>query len=240
MVNKSTRNGVDVDHQSNVALQALPPALRLAVADVAIARVYEDGDIIIEQGDEAEGLYGLSAGVGAVWRVQPNGRKALLGFRTAGTWFGESALLADQPSAERLVARGQAQITFVPRAKFKLLIAQEPALLAACADWLCDKLKAANLALAESCTDTLQQRLAATLIELCHVLPNAIDHSRSEDTSSFAMTQEDLALHLGATRQRINQIMRQWEKNHWVNTDYRRITLKKPEALKKLAEDLAR
>lgn len=230
---------MDVDHQRNVALQALPPALRLAVADVAISRVYEDGDIIIEQGAEAEGLYGLSAGVGAVWRVQPNGRKALLGFRTAGTWFGEGALLADQPSAERLVARGQAQITFVPRAKFKLLIAQEPALLAACADWLCEKLRAANLALAETCTDSLQQRLAATLIELSHVLPHAMDnHGQASDTSSFAMTQEDLALHLGATRQRINQIMRLWEKNHWVITDYRRITLKKPDALKKLAEDL--
>lgn len=225
-----------VDHQRNVALQALPAALRIAVADVAVLRVYEDGETIIEQRREIDGLYGISAGVGALWHMHRLGRKALLGFVTAGTWLGESSLISNEPATERLVARGRVHVTFVPRNKFKALLDDEPALWPICAEWLRVKLKNANELLAESCSASLQQRLAATLLELRHVLPAALDADVAPDTTSFSMTQEDLALHLGATRQRINQIMRIWEKNAWVNTDYRRITIKNIKALEKIAE----
>lgn len=225
-----------VDYQRNVAIQALPPVLRHAVAEVAVLRSYEDGDTIIEQGREADGLYGLSAGVAGMWHVHRHGKKALLGFVTAGHWFGESSLLASEPNTERLVARGRVHVTFVPRARFQALLNAEPTLWAVCADWLCIKLKDANEALAESCSASLQQRLASTLLELRNVLPSAIDEFDAPETTSFTITQEDLALHLGATRQRINQIMRLWEKNNWVVTDYRRITLNNLPALEKIAE----
>jgi CRP/FNR family transcriptional regulator, cyclic AMP receptor protein len=236
LVHKRLKATMLVDHQRNVALQALPLALRLAVADVAILRVYEDGDIIIEQGREADGLYGISAGVGALWHLHRLGRKALLGFVTAGNWFGESSLLSHEVNTERLAARGRVHVTFIPRTRFEELLKNEPTLWPVCAEWLRLKLKHANEALAESCSASLQQRLAATLLELRNILPSALDGDDPPDTTSFSMTQEDLALHLGATRQRINQIMRIWEKNDWVTTDYRRITLKNPVALKKVAE----
>jgi CRP/FNR family transcriptional regulator, cyclic AMP receptor protein len=235
-VHKTLKAGMVVDQQRNVAIQALPPALRLAIADVSVMRTYEDGDIIIEQGREADGLYGLSAGVAALWHLHRLGRKALLGFVTAGTWFGESALLANKPAAERLVARGRVHVTFVPKARFQELLHNEPTLLPVCTEWLCSKLKQANDQLAESCSASLQQRLAASLLELQDVLPVAFTDNDAPNTTSFSVTQEDLALHLGATRQRINQLMRLWEKNNWVTTDYRRVTIVNTAELRKIAE----
>jgi CRP/FNR family transcriptional regulator, cyclic AMP receptor protein len=41
---------------------------------------------------------------------------------------------------------------------------------------------------------------------------------------------------MGATRQRINQILRQWQKNGLVETHYRQVTLLKPELLANLSD----
>jgi CRP-like cAMP-binding protein len=82
---------------------------------------------------------------------------------------------------------------------------------------------------------TLQERLARTLLELQRLAPRPSEVGQQGLRINFNLTQDDMASLMGATRQRINQILRQWQAEGLVETRYRQITLLQPEKLSKLS-----
>lgn len=68
----------------------------------------------------------------------------------------------------------------------------------------------------------LPRRLAKLLVELAQ---------HSEDGAEVALSQEDLAHHVGATRQSINAALRGFERRGWITVGNRRMTLVNESAL---------
>lgn len=68
----------------------------------------------------------------------------------------------------------------------------------------------------------LPRRLAKLLVELAQ---------HSEDGAEVALSQEDLAHHVGATRQSINAALRGFERRGWITVGNRRMTLVNEAAL---------
>eukprot|EP00761_Pharyngomonas_kirbyi_P014264 gb/GECH01014294.1/.p1 GENE.gb/GECH01014294.1/~~gb/GECH01014294.1/.p1 ORF type:complete len:386 (+),score=120.79 gb/GECH01014294.1/:1-1158(+) len=80
---------------------------RLTVCDALVPREYEDGEIIVKQGDRGDTFYIIESGEVIVYKEGPNGERVELGNLGASAYFGEMALLLDQPRAATVQAKGQ-------------------------------------------------------------------------------------------------------------------------------------
>jgi CRP/FNR family cyclic AMP-dependent transcriptional regulator len=81
---------------------------------------------------------------------------------------------------------------------------------------MADKLRFALIAMEEQIVLPLPQRLARRLV----VMANAYGQVQSKHGTRrcLAITQEQLAHMMGATRQTINQILNEWKTQKWVGT----------------------
>lgn len=78
---------------------------RMNVADALFSKTYNDGEIVIKQGDEAKNMFFIESGSIKVCREQ-NGESKELVVIEAGGYFGELALLTKKPRAASCYAVG--------------------------------------------------------------------------------------------------------------------------------------
>lgn len=111
-------------------LDGLPDAVRRALADRLQPRSLRGGEVLMREGDEADGLYLLQAGRlralggdGEGWRV--------LGDIGRGEVVGEAALLTDQPRSATVVALRDSELLHLSVQSFEEVIAENPSFLRA-------------------------------------------------------------------------------------------------------------
>jgi CRP-like cAMP-binding protein len=102
----------------------LSPEELLSMSDIAERRVFEEGDVVFAEGDEADGLYGVGSGEIVVER---GGRTlARLG---PGEIVGELAVLDGAPRTATVRAATRVEAFFVAQADFLELCDASPALV---------------------------------------------------------------------------------------------------------------
>lgn len=104
-------------------LQSLTGEERAKIADVLEEHVFRDGEHIIRQGEEGHHFYIIAEGGAAVLKSMGPGQpeQEVMAMR-AGQFFGELALLRDQPRAASVVARGRCKVVALDRASFTRLL----------------------------------------------------------------------------------------------------------------------
>ena len=85
-------------------------------------RDYEEGDIIVLEGDEADEFYIVKDGVVDISVDAGNGKSKVLSTITRRGWFGELALLKDQPRNATAIARTHVQCLVLVKHDFIRLI----------------------------------------------------------------------------------------------------------------------
>ncbi len=112
----------------------------------------EPGEVIIQQGDQADTLYLLARGQVSVWLPQPNGGKRRLATISAGMAFGELAIIDRAPRSALVLADTEVECDRLSLDAIQGLEAKDPKvklrLLENLALGLCVKLRKANRQLA--------------------------------------------------------------------------------------------
>lgn len=80
-------------------LKTLQAYERMNLADALVPRSYVDGDLIIKQGDTADGMYFVENGTVNISVVDDNGKEVVINKITKGGYFGELALVTHRPRA---------------------------------------------------------------------------------------------------------------------------------------------
>lgn len=96
---------------------------RRDIAEVAHLLSFEDGEIILPQGEEGLGFYLLLSGTARVLR---DGVEVAI--MNAGDFFGEVALLEGRPRTADVVSIGRTVCLGILRSDFKLLLVRQPRL----------------------------------------------------------------------------------------------------------------
>jgi CRP/FNR family transcriptional regulator, cyclic AMP receptor protein len=207
-------------------LIAIPPAVSTAIAARAQLRDYADGEQVFDQDDEATACYAVVTGSVRFSKRLDNGEFVLMSFQNPSTWFGETSLLDGKPRNLRVTAVGATRVIELPRAAFSELMNAEPAFKDLMLQLLCTKLRNSVNQSYEVLTMPLRVRLARQLLAL------GDSHGLREKTTTgervrlnVKLSQEDLSRMLGATRQRINQLLREWELARLIAIESRRIVL---------------
>ena len=97
------------------------------MSDAELGRVYEDGTIIIKEGDVGDCLYVIQEGTVEILRER-NGHATRLGLAGPGEMIGEMAVFERQVRSATVRAHGRARVMTIDKKNFLRRINEDPSL----------------------------------------------------------------------------------------------------------------
>jgi CRP-like cAMP-binding protein len=210
----------------------LPKALQSEFLARARRRVLAPGQRLYSRGEEADGIYGVAEGTVRVSGISREGQEIVLDFYGHGVWFGEVAALDGMPRNHDVQAYDRATVLHVSQADLEDLVATRPALARALLQLEALRLRILLLALEQYSAQSLEQRLANRLL----MIAGSYGVNTPQGVKiELHLPQETLAQLIGSTRQRVNQILKEWEHSGIVAQQYGRVTLLSQSRLEQIA-----
>ena len=93
----------------------------------ALGKVYEDGEILIRQGEVGDCMYVIQEGKVEVL-IEENGQEVQLAIRSAGDFIGEMAIFERDVRSATIRALGQVRVLTIDKKNFLRRIHQDPSL----------------------------------------------------------------------------------------------------------------
>jgi CRP-like cAMP-binding protein len=97
------------------------------MASGALGKIYQDGEVIIHQGDEGHCMYVIQEGRVEVVQ-QVHGKEVRLGVRGEGEYVGEMAIFEREVRSATVRALGEARVLTVDQKNFLRRVAEDPSL----------------------------------------------------------------------------------------------------------------
>jgi CRP/FNR family cyclic AMP-dependent transcriptional regulator len=213
---------------------SLPCEIQLAVLDAGAIRIAPPGKALFEQDGEPSGLHGILVGDVRVIGLSSEGNAFIMGIVRPGEWVGFLSCLDRLPHAYSGIARDGAQtFTLSPAdvariferdvATYRLLQAPELAVGRKLGRYIIEDM---GLPLA--------QRVAARLADLGRW---PYGPSLGPVSALKNISQEELAMSVGATRPRINEILRDFAARGMIELGYGKIEVVNTTAVERFARD---
>lgn len=217
---------LSIDELHNIETGAwfsrLSPALRQDILARGRARRLADGDALATRGTPAEGWCGVARGAVRISSTSLAGKPITLTYAEPGTWFGDIALFDGLPRTHDADAHGATTLLVVAKSDFRDLLARHVELYDALLRLNCRRLRLMFDQLEDLNTRPLQARLARQVLLLAKSYGVV---QGDEIRIGLALAQEDLAQLLGASRQRVNQELKGFEREGAVRVEPARLVV---------------
>jgi CRP-like cAMP-binding protein len=211
----------------------LSVSLRQAILSRAAVRRLSDGKALASRGSTAEEWCGVAKGAVRISSVSLSGKQVALTYAEPGTWFGDIALFDGLPRTHDADAHGETTLLAVRKADFKELLSQHVELYDALLRLNCRRLRLMFDHFEDLNTRPLQARLAKQIL----LLARSYGVAQGEEIRiGLALAQEDLAQLLGASRQRVNQELKGFEREGAVRVEPTRLVVLSRDKLLVIAE----
>jgi CRP/FNR family transcriptional regulator, cyclic AMP receptor protein len=207
----------------------LSPPLREDILARAVVRRVGDGAVLSARGAPADEWCGVAKGAVRVSSVSLSGKQITLTYVEPGTWFGDIALFDGLPRTHDGHAHGDTTLLVVRKADFRELLSRHIELYDALLRLNCRRLRL----LFDVVEDLNTRPLAARLAKQVLLLARSYGIAQGEEIRiGLQLAQEDLAQLLGASRQRVNQELKAFERDGAVRIEPTRlVVLSRPKLL---------
>ena len=211
----------------------LSPALRQAILSCSTVRRLADGALLTSRGAPADEWCGVAKGAVRVSSVSLSGKQVTLTYVEPGVWFGDIALFDGLPRTHDADVHGESTLLVVRKPDFKQLLGQHTELYEALLRLNCRRLRLMFDVIEDLNTRPLASRLAKQVL----LLARSYGIQQGEEIRiGLALAQEDLAQLLGASRQRVNQELKGFERDGAVRIEPTRLVVLSKEKLLAVAE----
>lgn len=211
----------------------LPEDIQADVLNRTVVRELVPGERLYVRGDEPDGVYCVVSGAVRISGLVSDGREIVLDIYGPGVWFGEVAPLDGMPRAHSADAYGAATLRHLLSFDLEDLLARHPILARSLLRLEAQRLRVLLAALEAYSAQPLEQRLASRLLMLAGQY--GISTARGVRIE-LRLSQESLAQLIGATRQRVNQILKRWESDGILYQRYGETILTDVAKIEKIAE----
>lgn len=219
--------------ESGVWFSSLSSALRCAILQRALVRRLGDGASLASRGAQAEEWCGVARGAVRISSVSLTGKQVTLTYSEPGTWFGDIALFDGLPRTHDADTHGETTLLVVRKVDFKELLAQHVELYEALLRLNCRRLRLMFNQVEDLNTKPLQARLARQLL----LLAKSYGIAQGEEIRiGLQLAQEDLAQLLGASRQRVNQELKGFERQGALRVEPTRLVVTSRDKLLAIAK----
>jgi CRP-like cAMP-binding protein len=220
----SERAGIDAGSW----FSKLSQPLRSDILSRAVVRRVVDGAMLSARGAPAEEWCAVAKGAVRISSVSLSGKEITLTYVEPGTWFGDISLFDGMPRTHDSNAHGDTTLLVVRKADFRELLALHTELYEALLRLNCRRLRLLFDTVEDLNTRPLSQRLAKQILLLARSYGIA---QGDEIRIGLQLAQEDLAQLLGASRQRVNQELKGFERDGAVRIEPTRLVVLSKEKL---------
>ncbi|HUL41326.1 MAG TPA: Crp/Fnr family transcriptional regulator [Burkholderiales bacterium] len=187
-----------------------------AMGRVAVARNFAKHAIILHEGDKTDALYVIASGKVKVVLSTGGGKEVILAILGKSEFFGEMALLDQQPRSADVVAMEPTQLYAISKGDFVNCLAHNPQMAFKIIQGLIQRLRSADRKIQSLALMDVYGRVARTLLEL----------AKPEDGKLIVgekLSQQDLADMIGASREMVSRILKDLALSGHIRFEARRI-----------------
>jgi CRP-like cAMP-binding protein len=190
-----------------VVLQNVPLFSQLAapelqrVVDVARERAYPKNSVILFEDDPGDALYVVAQGQVKVVLIGEDGREVILSVLGPGEFFGEMALIDDEPRSAHVIAMEDSALLVLRREDFQGILRQSPGLGLALLRELSRRLRRVDEKVGSLVLLDVNGRVAQLLLDLAD----------EEDGARITrrLTHHTIAQMIGSSRETVSRTMRE-------------------------------
>lgn len=225
----SERNNIE----SGPWFSKLSLPLRSDILARATVRRLADDALMSVRGEPAEEWIGVAKGAVRVSSVSLSGKQVTLTYVEPGIWFGDIALFDGLPRTHDASAHGETTLLVIRKPDFKDLLQRHTELYEALLRLNCRRLRLMFDVVEDLNTRPLASRLAKQILLLARSY--GVSQGTEEIRIGLQLAQEDLAQLLGASRQRVNQELKGFEREGAVRVEPTRLVVLSREKLLAIA-----
>lgn len=167
-------------------------------------RRFSAGEIVYRMEDPADALYFVREGMVKISMYFPNGKEMILGLLGQYDIFGELLLLPSERRPNQAEAVVDTTLIVMPESDFQRLLQQQPRIAMKFIQVMSTRLFQAQQWQAEVGAFDAPGRLANLLVRLARDFGHDVDRGTEID---LALTQQDLAKMIGATRETVSHCL---------------------------------
>ena len=218
--------------QSIPLFKGLNPAQTQCVAERGRKRTYRADDAIVHQDDFGETFYIILQGTVKVSTTLPDGKEVFLALLATGDTFGEMSLIDQSGRAADVCTQEPTTLIALDRTTFDYLIDNGSAFSRNLMQVLARRLRLANVRIQALATLDVYGLVARQILEFADLYGQ--DLPNGDRLIPIRLTQSNMANLVGASRERVNQVMVAYRQKEYITVDSAyRITVHLPEELKK-------
>lgn len=214
-------------------IDRLPPEVRTQVHAAMMRRRFAAGQPVYRSGDASDTIYQVVRGTVLFRELSADGHETLYGSAGPGSCFGLAPAVLGGPRIGSAVPTETTELDCLARADFDRLRDHHPEIDRALVRWAFHQMRSAVRALHDLKSHQLERRLANQIMLLLAYAGPAADGGERD---ALDMTQETLAASVGATRQGISKIVREWSEAGLVQYRYGRFRVLDMPRLRQVAQ----
>jgi CRP/FNR family transcriptional regulator len=174
------------------------------IAEVAVPRSFEPGQLVFREGDDSNTCYIVRDGHARAIRRHSDGRAITLATFGPGDIFGELAMFEDERRSATVEAIEQTSVVGVLGGDMRRLMSEYPGIAMRLAVALAGRLRATNERLSRQSFQTVQSRVAVVLSQL---VEQEIAAGSADGDVLVTTTQADLAQLAGSSRESASRFL---------------------------------
>ena len=198
------------------------------IAEVAVPRGFEPGQLVFREGDDSDTCYIVREGQARAIRSHTDGRTITLATFGPGDIFGELAMFSDERRSATVEAIEPTMVVGVLGGDMRRLMSEHPGIAMRLAVALADRLRETNERLSRQSFQTVQSRVAVVLSRL---VEGEVAAGRTDGGVLVTATQADLAQLAGSSRESASRFLAVLERAGVISQGRGRLVVHDPEAL---------
>src|SRR5215212_6944104 len=212
------------------------------IADIAVPRHYEAGEIIFREGDRSDTCFIVRSGSVRITRTHPGGRRLTLAELRAGEMFGELSMFDGESRSATVEALEDTNTLALLERDVQRLMRCHPDIAVKMLARLASRLRAANEKIARQSFQPVAGRVASTLLAQVESRRAQAAAGTDSDESGAARpsreivieaTQADLAQLAGSSRESASRFLADLERAGVVTTSRGKVVVHDPDALRR-------
>ena len=205
----------------------LGPADLQRVLDLARERAYPKNSVILFEDDPGDALYVVKDGQVKVVLIGEDGREVILSVLGPGEFFGEMALIDDEPRSAHVIAMDDSALLVLRREDFQGLLAETPAIALSMLRELTRRLRRVDEKVGSLVLLDVNGRVASLLLEL--------SQEAGGDRITRRLTHHTIAQMIGSSRETVSRTMRELVDKGFIEVSRRDIVIRDRAALEQAA-----
>ena len=174
------------------------------VAEVAVPRRFEGGEVVFREGDESNTCYIVRSGLARAVREHSDGRSLTLANFGPGDIFGELAMFDNERRSATVETLEDTEVIAILGGDMRRLMREHPDIAVKLVAALGRRLRETNERLTRQSFQTVQSRVAAVLAQL---VETARQDGKGEGDVLITSTQADLAQLAGSSRESASRFL---------------------------------